>query len=147
MSWPKPPVSMQSKTQEHGPVPMDYVGKHKAMSSKTVVVDLLWQGKRQFAFTVNEHVFNPIDSIVGHKLVDLVLSEKIQVADKNVIDLGVAAESWVCAPLRRRRKKSSSPTSTLTSRAYKNIHYFERVTSGKFRMCWRMCLTPATTRS
>jgi methylase of polypeptide subunit release factors len=58
------------------------------MSSKTVVIDLLWQDMKQFAFTVNEHVFNPIESIVGHKLVDLVLSEKAQEADKSVIDLG-----------------------------------------------------------
>ncbi|MCE3224268.1 MAG: hypothetical protein K0S58_2448 [Nitrospira sp.] len=105
MSWPKPPVSMQSKTQDHGPVPMDYVGKHKAMSSKTVVVDLLWQGKRQFAFTVNEHVFNPIDSIVGHKLVDLVLSEKIQVADKNVIDLGCGSGVVGLCAITKKAKK------------------------------------------
>ena len=84
---------------------MDYVGKHKAMSSKTVVVDLLWQEKRQFAFTVNEHVFNPIESIVGHKLVDLVLSEKVLVADKSVIDLGCGSGVvGLCAIVKKAKK-------------------------------------------
>ncbi|MCC2642241.1 MAG: hypothetical protein K0S45_2654 [Nitrospira sp.] len=105
MNWPKPQVSMQSKTPDHGPVPMDYVGKHKAMSSKTVMVDLLWQGKRQFAFTVNEHVFNPIDSIVGHKLIELILSEKIVVADKSVIDLGCGSGVvGLCAVTKKAKK-------------------------------------------
>ena len=81
-SWSKPPVSILSRTQDHAYLPSDYVLKQKALSSKTVTVDLQWQDKKQFAFTVNEHVFNPIQSIVGHKLVDLVLSEKVQVADK-----------------------------------------------------------------
>ena len=88
MSWPKHQVSMQSKTEGLGPVPLDYVGKHKAITSKTIAVDLIWQEKRQFAFMVNEQVFNPMESIAAHKLVDLVLSEKIKVADKSVIDLG-----------------------------------------------------------
>ena len=88
MTWSKPPVSMLSRGQNHSYLPSDYVSKHKAMSSKTVTLDLQWQDKKQFAFTVNQHVFNPIESIVGHKLVDLVLSEKVPVADKKVIDLG-----------------------------------------------------------
>jgi methylase of polypeptide subunit release factors len=58
------------------------------MSAQTAVVDLYWQEKRQFSFTVNQHVFNPIESIVGHKLIDLVLSEQIRVADRSVVDLG-----------------------------------------------------------
>jgi len=79
---------MCNKIQGPSFVSLDYVEKHKAMSSKSIVVDLYWQEKCQFAFRVNEHVFNPIESITAHKLVDLVLSEKIEVADKSVIDLG-----------------------------------------------------------
>lgn len=105
MSWFKPPVSVRSRTQDHGPLPSDYVLKHKTMSSTTVVVDLVWQDKKQFAFTVNEHVFNPIDSIVGHKLVDLVLSEKIQVAHKNVIDLGCGSGVVGLCAITRKAKK------------------------------------------
>jgi SAM-dependent methyltransferase len=105
MSWPKPPVSMVSRNQDYMPVLSDYVQKHKAMSSKTVVVDLLWQGKKQFAFTVNQHVFNPIGSIVGHKLIDLVLSGQIPVADKNVIDLGCGSGViGLCAITRKAMK-------------------------------------------
>lgn len=105
MNWSKPPVSMLSRTQDHTPVPSDYVLKHKTMSSKTVVVDLLWQDKKQFAFTVNEHVFNPIESIAGHKLVDLVLSEKVQVADKSVIDLGCGSGVvGLCAIVKKAKK-------------------------------------------
>jgi SAM-dependent methyltransferase len=96
---------MQSKTQDHGSVPLDYVGKHKAMSSKTVVVDLLWQDKKQYAFTVNEHVFNPIESYAGHKLIDLVLSENIQVADKSVIDLGCGSGVVGLCAIARKSKK------------------------------------------
>ena len=104
MSWCKPHVSMQSKTQD-GPIPSDYAGKHKAMSSKTVVVDLFWQEKRQFAFTVNAHVFNPIESIAGHKLVDLILSDQIEVADKNVIDLGCGSGViGLCAIVKQAKK-------------------------------------------
>lgn len=104
MSWSKPHVSMQSKTQG-GPIPSDYVSKHRAMSSKTIVVDLFWQEKRQFAFTVNAHVFNPIESIVGHKLVDLILSEHIEVADKNVIDLGCGSGVvGLCAIVKKAKK-------------------------------------------
>jgi methylase of polypeptide subunit release factors len=58
------------------------------MSAQNLVVDLTWHGTKQFAFKVNQHVFNPIDSIVGHKMVDLVLSEAIPVANRSVIDLG-----------------------------------------------------------
>lgn len=105
MSWSKPPVSLLSRTQDHAPVPSDYVLKHKAMSSKTVVVDLLWQDKKQFAFTVNEHVFNPIESIVGHKLVDLILSEKVEVADKSVIDLGCGSGMVGLCAITKKAKK------------------------------------------
>ena len=105
MSWSKPPVSVLSRTQDQAPVPSDYVLKHKAMSSKTVVVDLLWQVKKQFAFTVNEHVFNPIESIVGHKLVDLILSEKVQVADKSVIDLGCGSGMVGLCAITKKAKK------------------------------------------
>lgn len=105
MSWSKPPVSVLSRTQDQAPVPSDYVLKHKAMSSKTVVVDLLWQDKKQFAFTVNAHVFNPIESYTGHKLVDLVLSEKIQVADKSVIDLGCGSGVVGLCAIARKAKK------------------------------------------
>ncbi len=105
MNWPKPQVFMQSKSQDRVPIPADYVGKHKAMSSKTVVVDLFWQHQRQFAFTVNEHVFNPMDSIVGHKLIDLVLSEQIKVADKRVVDLGCGSGVvGLCAIVKKARK-------------------------------------------
>ncbi len=105
MSWSKPPVSLLSRTQDHGYLPSDYVLRHKAMSSKTVTLDLQWQGKKQFAFTVNEHVFNPIQSIVGHKLVDLVLSEKVQVADKRVIDLGCGSGMVGLCAIARQAKK------------------------------------------
>jgi len=79
---------MQSKTSGPVSVPLDYIGKHKAMSAETSVLDLIWQDKKQFAFRVNEHVFNPIESIMAHKMVDLIFSENIQVADKAVVDLG-----------------------------------------------------------
>jgi SAM-dependent methyltransferase len=69
------------------------------------VVDLLWQDKKQFAFTVNKHVFNPIESYAGHKLVDLVLSEKIQVADKSVIDLGCGSGVVGLCAIARKAKK------------------------------------------
>lgn len=105
MSWPKPPVSIHSKTQGYGSIPLDYVGKHKAMSSKTVVADLFWHERLQFAFTVNEHVFNPMDSIVGHKLIDLVLSEKVRVADKSVIDLGCGSGVVGLCAIARKAKK------------------------------------------
>lgn len=105
MAWSKPPVSMISRNQDHVPVLSDYVQKHKMMSSKTVVVDLLWQGRKQFAFTVNEHVFNPIESIVGHKLIDLVLSETIPVADKSVIDLGCGSGVIGLCAISRKAKK------------------------------------------
>ena len=105
MSWSRPQVSMQSKIQDHGPVPLDYVGKHKAMSSKTMIVDLFWQGKAQFAFTVNKHVFNPIESIAGKKLIDLVLSEKINVAAKSVIDLGCGSGVVGLCAIARKAKK------------------------------------------
>lgn len=105
MTWAKPPVSMVSRTQDHGPVPSDYVSKHKTMSSHTVVVDLLWRDKKQFAFTVNKHVFNPIESIVGHKLVDLVLSEKIQVVDRSVIDLGCGSGVVGLCAIAKKAKK------------------------------------------
>jgi methylase of polypeptide subunit release factors len=96
---------MQTKSEERVHVPTDYVGKHRAMSSKTVMVDLFWQHQRQFAFTVNEHVFNPMDSIVGHKLIDLVLSEQIKVADKRVIDLGCGSGVvGLCAIMKKARK-------------------------------------------
>ena len=105
MSWSKPPVSMRSRTQNNAPVPSDYVLKHKAMSSKTVLLDLLWHDKKQLAFTVNEHVFNPIESIVGHKLIDLVLSGKIDVADKSVIDLGCGSGVVGFCAITRKAKK------------------------------------------
>jgi methylase of polypeptide subunit release factors len=96
---------MQSKAQDHGPAPEDYIQKHKVMSSQTAVVDLYWQEKRQFSFTVNPHVFNPIESIVGHKLVDLVLSEQIQVADRSVIDLGCGSGVvGLCAIIKRAKR-------------------------------------------
>lgn len=79
---------MQSKTPGVGSVSLDYLEKQKAMSSKSTVVDLFWENKKQFSFKVNKHVFNPIASIAAHKLVDLIFSEKIIVADKSVIDLG-----------------------------------------------------------
>jgi methylase of polypeptide subunit release factors len=105
MSWAKPPISLISRSMEHVPVPSDYVNKHKAMSAQTVVVDLLWRDKKQFAFTVNKHVFNPIESIVGHKLVDLVLSEKIQVVEKSIIDLGCGSGIiGLCAIAKKARK-------------------------------------------
>ena len=104
-SWPKPPVSILNRTQDHTYLPSDYVLKQKALSSKTVTVDLQWQDKKQFAFTVNEHVFNPIESIVGHKLVDLVLSEKVQVADKRVIDLGCGSGVVGLCAITKRAKK------------------------------------------
>ena len=88
MSWSQPPVVMQSKTSGPVSVPLDYIGKHKAMSAQTSVLDLIWQDKKQFTFRVNEHVFNPIESIMAHKMVDLIFSENIQVADKAVVDLG-----------------------------------------------------------
>lgn len=105
MAWSKPPVSMVSRNQDHVPVLSDYVQKHKMMSSKTVVLDLLWRGKKQFAFTVNEHVFNPIGSIVGHKLVDLVLSETIDVAGKSVVDLGCGSGVIGLCAITRKAKK------------------------------------------
>jgi methylase of polypeptide subunit release factors len=105
MNWLKPQVSMQSKTQENGPVPSDYVLKHKAMSSKTVTLDLFWQDKRQFGFTVNEHVFNPVESIVGHRLVDLVLSEKINVAGRRVVDLGCGSGVVGLCAIAKKAKK------------------------------------------
>ena len=105
MNWPKPPVSIVSRTQDHTLVPSDYVNKHKAMSSKTHLVDLSWQEKKQFAFTVNEHVFNPIESHAGHKLIDLILSGKIQVADKSVIDLGCGSGvAGLCAITQKAKK-------------------------------------------
>ena len=88
MSWSKPELYMKSKTEGRSPVPLDYVKKHKEMSAKTIDLELFWQKKRRLAFKVNAHVFNPTDSIVGHKLIDLVLSEKIKVTGKSVIDLG-----------------------------------------------------------
>jgi methylase of polypeptide subunit release factors len=96
---------MLSRTQDHANVPLDYVLKHKAMSSKTVTIDLQWQDKKQFAFTVNAQVFNPIESIVGHKLVDLVLSEKVEVADKRVIDLGCGSGVIGLCAIARQAKK------------------------------------------
>lgn len=105
MSWSRPPVSMISRNQSLAAVPSNYVLKHKAMSSKTVVVDLLWKGRKQFAFTVNEHVFNPIESIVGHKLVDLVLTEQIRVADKSVIDLGCGSGVVGLCAISKKAKK------------------------------------------
>jgi len=104
-SWSKPPVSILSRTQDHAYLPSDYVLKQKALSSKTVTVDLQWQDKKQFAFTVNEHVFNPSQSIVGQKLVDLVLSEKVQVADKRVIDLGCGSGVVGLCAITRQAKK------------------------------------------
>ncbi len=105
MSWSKPPVSMVSRTQDHAPIPSDYVNKHKTLSSQTVVVDLLWRDKKQFAFIVNKEVFNPLDSYAAHKLVDLVLSEKIQVVDKNVIDLGCGSGVVGLCAITRKAKK------------------------------------------
>jgi SAM-dependent methyltransferase len=96
---------MLSRTQDHGYLPSDYALRHKAMSSKTVTLDLQWQGKKQFAFTVNQHVFNPIHSIVGHKLVELVLSEKVQVANKRVIDLGCGSGVVGLCAIARQAKK------------------------------------------
>ena len=96
---------MLSRTQFHEPVPSAYVAKHKALSSKAVTLELIWQKKKQFGFTVNEHVFNPIDSIVAHKLIDLVLAEKIKVADKSVIDLGCGSGViGLCAIVRKAKK-------------------------------------------
>jgi methylase of polypeptide subunit release factors len=66
---------------------------------------LLWQDKKQFAFTVNKQVFNPLDSYAAHKLVDLVLSEKIQVADKNVIDLGCGSGVVGLCAITKKAKK------------------------------------------
>jgi len=101
MSWPRPPVSMISRSQGGHPSSLDYVRKHKIMSATKSVVDVLWQDKKLFAVTVNEHVFNPIDSIVGHKLIDLVLSETIKVSGKHVIDLGCGCGViGLCAVLR-----------------------------------------------
>jgi len=37
---------------------------------------------------VNARVFNPIESIVAHKMVDLIFSESIHITDKAVVDLG-----------------------------------------------------------
>jgi methylase of polypeptide subunit release factors len=75
------------------------------MSSRTVTLDLQWQEKKQFAFTVNTHVFNPIHSIVGQKLVELVLSEKVQVANKRVIDLGCGSGIVGLCAIARKAKK------------------------------------------
>ncbi len=105
MNWPKPPVQMKGKNAGLGPSHLDYVGKHKEMSSKAVDLELFWQEKRRLAFKVNAHVFNPSESIVGHKLIDLVLSEKIQVADKNVIDLGCGCGVvGLCAIIKKAKK-------------------------------------------
>ncbi|MEO8326576.1 MAG: methyltransferase [Nitrospirota bacterium] len=105
MSWPKPQLYMQSKTEGPSPVPFDYVKKHKEMSSKTIDLELFWQKKRQLAFKVNAHVFNPTESIVGHKLIELILSEKIKVADKTVIDLGCGCGVvGLCAIVKKAKK-------------------------------------------
>lgn len=105
MNWSKPSINMVSRIDGDRSIPLDYVGKHKTMSAKANIIDLFWQGKKMFAFTINEHVFNPTDSIVGHKLVDLVLSEKIDVAHKNVIDLGCGSGVvGLCAILRKANK-------------------------------------------
>lgn len=105
MNWSKPPIAMVCRSEGNTPIPLDYVRKHQTMSAKANLIDLLWQGKKMFAFTVNEHVFNPSDSIVGHKLVDLVLSEKIDVAQKDVIDLGCGSGVvGLCAILRKAKK-------------------------------------------
>lgn len=105
MSWPKPQLYMQSKTEGLNPAPLDYVKKHKEMSSKTIDLELFWQKKRQVAFRVNAHVFNPTESIAGHKLIDLILSEKIKVADKSVIDLGCGCGVvGLCAIVKKAKK-------------------------------------------
>ena len=93
-------------------------------ASKTVVVDLFWQEKRQFAFTVNAHVFNPIESIAGHKLVDLILSDQIEVADKNVIDLGCGSGVIGLCAIVKQAKRFCSLTSILALKVYKNILCF-----------------------
>jgi len=105
MSWSQPQVIMQSKTSGPVAVPLDYIGKQKAMCSQTTVLDLLWQDKKQFAFRVNEQVFNPVESIVAHKMVDLIFSEKIRVAGKAVVDLGCGSGVVGLAAIMKQAKK------------------------------------------
>jgi methylase of polypeptide subunit release factors len=104
MGWSKPPVCMQHEAQGPAYVDLDYVGKHKAMSSKSLVVELFWQ-KRQFSFRVNKHIFNPTESYAAYKINDLILSEKIQAADKRIIDLGCGSGIiGICAITKNAKK-------------------------------------------
>jgi len=79
---------MQGKISSPVSTPLDDVGKQKALRAQNTVLDLFWESKKQFAFRVNEHVFNPIESIAAHKMVDLIFSEKMYVAGRSVIDVG-----------------------------------------------------------
>lgn len=88
MLWERTQVSIYNKIPEPRVQGGDYVLKHKVASSRNRVADVVWRKKTQFALRINAQVFNPTESIVAHKLIDLILTEKILVKGKQVIDLG-----------------------------------------------------------
>lgn len=54
---------------------------------------------------MNEQVFNPVESIAAHKMVDLIFSEHIRVAGKAVVDLGCGSGVVGLAAVMRQAKK------------------------------------------
>ncbi len=67
---------------------LEYATRHRILSAAERRLDLYFDGEKYLSVTVPETVFNPYKSSAPAKIMELILSERVRVKGKRVIDLG-----------------------------------------------------------
>ncbi len=67
---------------------LSYRNRHRILSAVERKVDLFYDGEKLLSVSVPETVFNPYKGSAPAKVIELILSEKVRVKDRHVIDLG-----------------------------------------------------------
>ncbi len=69
-------------------LPTDYIEKHRFLSSKDRLIHILFRNVKVFSTIVPKGIFNPYKGVAAHKLIELVLTNDVQVENKRIVDLG-----------------------------------------------------------
>ncbi len=67
---------------------LSYRNRHRILSAVERKVDLFFDGEKLLSVSVPKTVFNPYKGSAPAKVAELILSEKVRVKDRRVIDLG-----------------------------------------------------------
>lgn len=67
---------------------LNYEEKHKILSAEERIVRVYYKQEFLFSTRVPKNVFNPYQGSAANKLIELILEKRLDIKDKNVIDLG-----------------------------------------------------------